>query len=58
MRVKLELPTARLNELHEAVNKSRKNAQTVAVPREALAALLRDHGALVREFRAEIGGEV
>jgi len=43
--------------LHQAVDKARKNAKEVKVPRQALINLLMDHSHLVKLVK-ELGGDV
>ena len=43
--------------LHQAVDKTRKNAKEVKVPRQALINLLMDHSHLVKLVK-ELGGDV
>ena len=46
MTVKLECPLSDYDALAAAVDKTRRGSKTVTVDRDALAALLRDHGKL------------
>jgi hypothetical protein len=43
--------------LHQAVDKTRKNAKEVKVPRQALINLLMDHSHLVKLVK-ELGGDI
>ena len=43
--------------LHQAVDKARKNAKEVEVPRQALINLLMDHSHLVKSVK-ELGGDI
>ena len=43
--------------LHQAVDKARKNAKEVKVPRQALINLLMDHSHLVKSVK-ELGGDI
>jgi hypothetical protein len=54
--VLLECSHDAFDELHAAVDHTRKGSATVKVDKDALAALLRDHGKLIRLHSPEIGG--
>jgi hypothetical protein len=52
----LECSHEQFHELHEAVDRTRDCSETVKVPKTALAALLRDHGKLIRLHRNQLDG--
>lgn len=52
-KIELTCTHAEFHTLLEAVDNNRK---IVRVERAALVALLADHGALIRKFRADVGG--
>ena len=55
-RIVLECSSADFDAVHEAVERPRQNSETVKVPKAALAALLRDHGKLIRAHAHELDG--
>lgn len=52
-RPKLELSQESFEAIHKALDSARKTAKQVPISREALAALLRDHAALIAHHRVE-----
>lgn len=55
-RIKLACSHEQFHAIYESLEHTRKNPEVVKVPKEALTALLRDHGKLIGLHRHELDG--